>query len=115
MDLDDLIRPGLALRVPRSSPHRALVAKLVGEKKLTRVLPGTYLRTSDVSRPRALAHAVCAYDVQAVLTGASAAALHLRRGCWRSTTGRPTGTHGRSRTTDPATTTSRPRGGRSCT
>ncbi|GAB3701498.1 hypothetical protein GCM10028815_08560 [Mariniluteicoccus flavus] len=58
------------------------MARLVREGSLTRVLPGTYLRTADAERPAALARALHACDSTAVLTGRSAAALHLTRGRW---------------------------------
>ncbi|GAB3706116.1 hypothetical protein [Mariniluteicoccus flavus] len=57
MDIDDILARCAALRVPRSSPLRSRVSRLVDQGALTRVLPGTYLRTCDASSPEALARA----------------------------------------------------------
>lgn len=81
MGVGDLLDGRRAVRV-RTRAERAEAARLMGEGRLARVLPATYVRAADAPRPEALAHAVCAYDGRAVLTGASAAALHLRPQRW---------------------------------
>lgn len=82
MDLERHLKRHLALRVPSRSAHFAPAQALVREGIATRLLPGTYVLTSDATRPRVRAAAICACDPRAVITGEAATAMHVRHDLW---------------------------------
>ncbi|GAB3622373.1 hypothetical protein GCM10027418_04550 [Mariniluteicoccus endophyticus] len=80
MSIDSLLGGEAVVRLTKSNRNRVGRAARAGE--LSRILPGTYVRAGTERRPAVRAAAIHAYDRDAVLTGASAAALHLRRDTW---------------------------------
>ncbi|GAB3622868.1 hypothetical protein GCM10027418_09500 [Mariniluteicoccus endophyticus] len=80
MTLETVLGGRAAVRI--SPANRGRIRRLAAAGRLVRVLPGTYVRAGTQRRREVLAEALCLCDPQAVLTGAAAAALHLRRGRW---------------------------------
>ncbi|WP_460741836.1 hypothetical protein [Mariniluteicoccus endophyticus] len=83
MDLDMLMAGAPVIR--RNDKNRGRITRQVRAGNLVAVLPGVFARAGAEEDPVIRAQAVCAYDPRAVVTGRSAAALHVTRGQWPST------------------------------